>query len=106
MKIDYSKTLAAYSGYEGKMEYLTRVVHNYVLSDDYLGKPSKAKNILKGIGKIKAVNKELLLASFIGKLRFKLPALHLDGQLSVFETQRARIIAAGIVTNVLLDRIT
>jgi len=103
MDIDYSKTLSAYLGYEGKMEHLTRCVHEYVLSDAYLDRPGKAKQILKGIGKIAAVNKELLLQSFVGKLRFKLPSLHLDGKLSLFERERAKLIAAGIVTNVLLD---
>lgn len=103
MNIDYSKTLSAYHGYEGKMEHLTREVHEYVLSDKYLGRPGKAKQILKGIGKLAAANNELLIQSFVGKLRYKLPALHLDGKHSLFETQRARIIAAGILTNVFID---
>ena len=103
MNIDYSRTLSAYLGYEGKMEHLTRVVHEYVLSDSYLDRPGKAKQILKGIGKIAAVNDELLLQSFVGKLRYKLPSLHLEGKLSSFERERAKLIAAGIVTSVLLD---
>ena len=103
MDIDYSRTLSAYLGYEGKMEHLTRCVHEYVLSDAYLDRPGKAKQILKGIGKIAVVNKELLLQSFVGKLRYKLPSLHLEGKLSSFERERAKLIAAGIVTNVLLD---
>ena len=52
MNIDYSKTLSAYQGYEGKMEHLTRVVHDYVLSDEYLGRPGKMKQVLKAIDKI------------------------------------------------------
>jgi hypothetical protein len=103
MNIDYSKTLSAYLGYEGKMEHLTRVVHEYVLSDQYLGKKGKAKQIWKGVGKIADINKELLIQSFVPKLRFKLPALHLDEQFDAFETERAKLIAAGIVTNVLVD---
>jgi len=103
MNIDYSRTLKAYLSYEGKMEHLTRVVHEYVLSDLYLDRPGKAKQILKGIGKIAAVNDELLLQSFVGKLRYKLPSLHLEGKLSSFERERAKLIAAGIVTSVLLD---
>jgi len=103
MDIDYSRTLKAYLGYEGKMEHLTRVVHEYVLSDLYLARPGKTKQILKGISKIAEVNDELLLQSFVGKLRYKLPSLHLEGKLSSFERERAKLIAAGIVTSVLLD---
>jgi len=102
MNIDYSKTLSAYVGYEGGMDHLTRIVHEYVLSDKYLGKPGKAKQVWKGIGKIASVNKELLIQSFVGKLRFKLPALHIEA-LSPFETERAKLIAASITTNVIVD---
>lgn len=103
MNIDYSKTLSAYLGYEGPMEHVHRIVHDYVLSDQYLGKPGKAKQIWKGIGKIADVNKELLIQTFVPKLRFKLPSLHLDEQLDPFELERAKLIAAGVVTNVLVD---
>jgi hypothetical protein len=103
MNIDYSKTLSAYNEYDGKMEYLTTIVHDYVLSDDYLGKTGKLKNIVKGIGKIQASDDEMLIQSFVGKLRYKLPALHLYEKLSAFERERSKLIAAGIVTNVLLD---
>lgn len=103
MNIDYSKTLEAYVNYEGPMEHVHRIVHDYVLSDEYLGKKGKAKQIWKGIGKIADVNKELLIQTFVPKLRFKLPALHLDEQLDAFELERSKLIAAGIVTNVLVD---
>lgn len=103
MNIDYSKTLSAYLGYEGKMEHLTRLVHEYVLSDDYLGKPGKAKQLLKGIGKISDVNKEMLIQSFVGKVRYKEPSLHLGGKLTPFERERAKLIAAAIITNVFID---
>ena len=103
MPIDYSKTLQSYRMIEDKMEHLTHIVHEYVLSDDYLGSPGKAKQVVKGIGKIASANKELLLQTFIGKLRFKLPALHLDPVLHDFERERAKLIAANLVTNVLLD---
>lgn len=103
MNIEYSKTLSAYRSYEGKMEHLTRAVHEYVLSDEYLGKPGKAKRIWKGVSQIADVNKELLIQSFVGKLRYKLPALHLDGKLPPFERERAKLIAASIITNVLVD---
>lgn len=101
--IDYSKTLSAFNECGENMEHLTRTVHEYVLSDEYLGRPSKAKQLWKGIGKIADVNKELLLSSFIGKLRYKIPALHLNTRLTPFETERSRIIGACIVTNVLID---
>ena len=103
MNIDFSKTLIAYNGYEGMMEHLTRVVHDYVLSDEYLGNTSKCKQLLKGITKIEDANDELLLQSFVGKLRYKLPALHLTGSITIFERERARLIASSLVTNVLLD---
>lgn len=103
MQIDYNKTLTAFNEVAPKMEHLTRAVHSYVLSDDYLGKPGKAKQLSKAISKIADVNKELLIQSFIGKLRYKLPALHLDGKLTPFERERSRIIAACVVTNVLVD---
>ena len=102
MNIDYSKTLSAYQGYEGKMEHLTRVVHDYVLSDEYLGRPGKMKQVLKAIDKIADVNKELLIQSFVGKLRHKLPSLHID-RLTAFEHERAKLIASSIVTNVVVD---
>lgn len=103
MKIDYSRTLAAFAQCGDKMEHLTMHVHAYVLSDAYLGRPGKAKQLWKGISKIANVNKELLVQSFIGKLRYKLPALHLDFKLTPFERERAKLIAASIITNVLID---
>ena len=102
MNIDYSNTLSAYVGYEGGMDHLTRVVHEHVLSDQYLGKPGKAKQLLKGLGKIADVNKELLIQSFIGKLRYKLPVMHIE-KLPPFELQRAKLIAASLITNVIVD---
>lgn len=103
MNIEYSSTLSAYRSYEGGMEHLTREVHEYVLSDEYLGKKGKAKRLMVGLAKIADVNKELLIQSFVGKVRYKLPALHLNSKLSPFDTERAKIIAAGIVTNVMID---
>lgn len=100
-KIDYSATLNAYTSYEGPMDYLTRIVHDYVLSDQYLGKPGKAKQVLKGLGKITEANKELLLNDFVGKVRFKIPYLHLS--LEPFEIERAKLIASSLVTNVVID---
>lgn len=103
MNIDYSSTLKAYLEYEGPMEHLHRIVHDYVLSDKFLGRPGYAKQVWKGVGKVADVNKELLIATFIPKFRFKLPHLHLDEELDLFETQRARLIAAGVIANVLID---
>ena len=103
MEIDYSRTLSAYRGYEGAMEELTRKVHEYVLSDEYLGKPSKAKKVVKAITKIADINKELLVQTFPGKLHYKLPALHLDDILTPFEHQRSRLIASSIIMNVIVD---
>ncbi len=103
MIIDYSRTLKAYLGFEGKMEELTRSVHEYVLSDKYLGRPGKCKQILKGAQKIEDDNKECLVNTYAGKLCFKIPALHLVDRQFPFEKERARLIAAGIIMNVFID---
>lgn len=106
MNIDYSKTLSAFNAYEGKMDFLTMHVHQFMLSEDGLGKPGWAKQLIKGVSKIADSNKELLLPSFIGKVRYKVPALRLSkevGKLSYYDQARAKIIAAAITTNVLLD---
>lgn len=105
MSIDYSKTFAAFNRVADQMEFLTRVVHAHVLSDDYLGCPGKAKRLLAAIHKVAGSNNKLLLQTFIGKMHYKVPALHLDlkERLTPFEYQRAKIIAAGVVTNVILD---
>jgi len=104
MNIDYSKTLLAYRSYEGPMDFVTRLVHEHVLSDDYLGKKGKVKRLVIGLGKIEEqADKEMLLQSYVGKVRFKAPALYLEEKLDSFDTERAKIIAAGIITNVMLD---
>lgn len=109
MNIDYSKTLSAYNGYDGRMEYLTTLVHNYVLSEEYLGMKGKQRRIGIALSKIaeaapvRKKRKELLVQTFIGKMRFKLPAMHLNVKLHPFELERTKLIASSLVTNVLLD---
>lgn len=101
MDINSSKTSAAYDHIAAKMEFLSSEVHNYVLRGDYLEKREKA--ITKAITKLAGGHKELLLQTFIGKLRFKLPQLHLGHQLGEYDMKRVPIIASALVTQVLLD---
>jgi hypothetical protein len=102
---DYSKTLEAYETYKsngGKVDFLVGVTVDYVF-DVLLTKKGKLKRVMHGIEKIAAKHEELLLASFIGKLRYKLPHLALGVDLDLFTTQEARLLGAATVTNCLLD---
>lgn len=101
MNLDSAKTHLSFIKVGDKMEYLTRHVHMYVLESGFL--ESQGKRVLKAVKHIAERHDELLVQTFIGKLRFKLPELHMGLQLSDFDKQRARVIAASLITQILID---
>lgn len=101
MNIDASKSIKALGEYKGKMEFLTRQVHEHVLLSGYL--ETHNKKIIKGVDHIAECHDELLIATFIGKLRHKLPVLRMGIKLSEFDKKQAQIIAAALITQVYID---
>jgi len=104
MNINYTKTLAAYTSYmdAGKpIEPLTEQVHDYVLLSGFLD--THGKSINKAVLKVAERHDELLVQTFIGKLRHKLPRLRMGVKLSMFEKERANLIAAALIAQVYID---
>lgn len=108
MNIDTTKTRKAFEKVEAKMiangnpmEFLTQQVHAYLLQSGFM--ETHGKSITKAIKSIADRYDELLVQTFIGKLRNKLPKLRMGLKLSEFDKERARIIAASLVTQVLED---
>lgn len=101
MDIIPRSTLSSYRLVEDKMEFLTRSVHSYVLDSGYL--ETRFKKIVKAINKIADCFDEVLVETFIGKLAVKLPDLHMGLKLSDYDMKRANIIAAGVITHILID---
>jgi hypothetical protein len=103
MPIEYSKTLGAYQGYTGGMNHITRTAHDLVLGEDCLGNESWVKRLLKGVNKIAASNEELLLQTWIGKLRYKLPSFHVKDKFQPHDYEVLKLAMCGVILNVLLD---
>ena len=101
MNIDSTKTHLAFIKTVDKMEYLTKKVHEYVLESGFL--KTHGKQIIKSVEGIADRYDELLVQTFIGKLRHKLPTLRLGIPLSDFEMKRKQIIAAALITQIMLD---
>ncbi|MCP4487706.1 MAG: hypothetical protein GY820_10380 [Gammaproteobacteria bacterium] len=104
MTIDISSTAAAFYRVEAKMEFLTKAVHQHMLVGEDCFMVKREKAILKAVSKIADSNKELLFNTFIGKLRHKLPVLHLGiSGLSMYDRKRVQIIASAVVLHVFVD---
>jgi len=104
MSININDTRKAYELYiakGGPMEYLTKQVHDYVLLSGFV--ETHGKSILRAVDKIAGKYDDLLVATFIGKLRNKLPPLRMGIKLKEFDKERARIIAASLITQVFID---
>lgn len=104
MSINIENTRKAYEMYitkGGPMEYLTKQVHEYVLLSGFM--ETHGKSVLKAINSIADKHDELLVATFIGKLRNKLPQLRMGIKLKEFDKERARLIAASLITQVFID---
>jgi len=101
MNIDKSRTLEAYCLVEDKVEFLTKHVHDLVLRQGYF--EDHKKSIKKAINHIAEKHEDMLISTFIGKLRFKLPKLRLGLPLSEFECERAQLICSGVITQVVID---
>jgi len=101
MNINTLNTRTAFDKVSDKMEYLTKQVHTYVLESGFL--ETHHKSITKAIEDIASRHDELLVQTFIGKLRHKLPKLRMGIKMHEFNKERARIIAASLITQVLID---
>lgn len=101
MNLNIAKTVSAYVDISSKMEYLTKQVHEYVLVSGFL--KTNRKGVLKAVASIADRNEELLVQTFIPKLCNKLPALRMGIKLGDFDQKRAKMIAAGIITQILID---
>jgi len=104
MNISTLQSLNAFNTYidAGKpMDFLTKKVHEYVLQSGFL--ETHEKQIVKSIEHIASRHDELLIQTFIGKLRNKLPKLYLGIKLHEYDKERARILAASLITQVIVD---
>jgi len=104
MSININETRKAYEMYiakGGPMEFLTKQVHEYVLLSGFM--ETHSKPVMKAINQIADRHDELLVQTFIGKLRNKLPQLRLGIKLKEFDKERARIIAASLITQIFID---
>jgi len=75
-------------------------VHNIVLNSPYL--IDNRDFIIKSIESIKSSDHEMLYQTFVGKLACKL-RLPLKGEWHVFQQEEAKVIAAALITEVLIN---
>ena len=102
MDISIAQTASAFLDCRDKMEYLTHQVHEHILTSGFM--KTKRNALVKAIAKIADSNDRLLVTSFIGKLRHKLPEVKLPNTpLHAFDKERAQIIAAAVITQILID---
>ena len=101
MNINTLETCAAFKKVEDQMEFLTQQVHSYVLESGFI--ETHHKVISKAIAGIAERSDEMLVQTFIGKLRHKLPKLRMGIELHEFDKKRAELIAAALITQVLID---
>ena len=104
MNINLVETRNAYDAYlakGGEMNYLTKVVHDYILHSGFV--ETHSKQIMRGVIKITDRFDELLDHTFVGKLRYKLPPLRMGVELSQFDYEQARLIGSSLITQILID---
>ena len=102
MDLNTTKTQEAFDyRKQFNIDYLTKAVHVYVLESGFIH--THRKKLLKVINQIADRNDELLIDTFIGKLRHKLPKLCMGIQLNNFDVERARLTAAALITHILMD---
>ena len=105
MSIDTTTTLQAFEiladKMGAKMDYLTKQVHEYVLLSGFID--THEKGIMKAVNHIAERSDEMLKQTFIGKLAKQLPSMHMGINLHIFDKDHVRLIAAGVITEVLVD---
>lgn len=100
MDISTAETRLAFEECGDKMEYLTHYVHTKLFDELF---ERHRKSIIKGVLKIQEAHDELLIQTFIGKLRHKLPKFRWGIDLNEFDRERAQITASAIIVQCLMD---
>jgi len=98
--INIDKTVEAY-GSIGKIEWLTKMVHEYVLLSGWID--THEKPIRKAIQQCGSHANELLYETLIGMMVKRIPNLHMGTKLDDDDNLRARAIAAKLLVHCFID---